>query len=54
VAIPESSEHDKYRVWTELCRETGWVCRICGEIPDFGQEFEGNLCDECRARLRNE
>jgi hypothetical protein len=33
---------------------SGWVCRICGAVPERGQQFTDNLCDDCRKIARNE
>jgi hypothetical protein len=50
----EDAEHDKDRVWANLCRENAWVCRICGAVPERGKQFTDDLCDDCRKIARNE
>jgi hypothetical protein len=40
--------------WHRVCQENGWVCRICGAVPDVGHLFETELCDDCRKMARNE
>jgi len=30
------------------------VCRICEAVPERGQQFADNLCDDCRKIARNE
>jgi hypothetical protein len=52
--MPNETEHDKERVWADLCRESGWVCRICGAVPEPGQQFQDSLCDDCRKMVKNE
>ena len=48
------AEREKDNRWTNLCRESGWVCRICGAVPEHGQQFTDDLCDDCRKIARNE
>lgn len=48
------AEHEKDQVWANLCRENAWVCRICGAVPERGQQFTDDLCDDCRKIARNE
>jgi hypothetical protein len=45
---------DLDRAWTNLCLDSGWVCRICGAVPQRDQRFPDNLCDDCRKMVRNE
>jgi hypothetical protein len=52
--VTEDAEREKDKAWTNLCRESGWVCRICGAVPQRGQQFTDNLCDDCRKIARNE
>jgi hypothetical protein len=42
----EDLEREKEKAWERLCHESGWVCRICGEAPQCGQQF-GNLLGIC-------
>src|SRR5208282_4420669 len=30
--VMDNAEHEKDQVWADLCRESGWVCRICGAV----------------------
>ena len=32
-------EHEKDAAWTKLCTENGWICRICGAVPERGSDF---------------
>jgi hypothetical protein len=50
----DDAEREKDRVWANLCRESAWVCRICGAVPERGQRFTDDLCDDCRKIARNE
>lgn len=52
--VTDDAEREKDEVWTNLCRESGWVCRICEAVPERGQQFADNLCDDCRKIARNE
>ena len=52
--MTDDAEREKDNVWTNLCRESGWVCRICGAVPEHGQQFTDDLCDDCRKIARNE
>ena len=47
------SESARQLAWRELCVENGWSCRICGALPELGQQFENNLCEDCKISLRN-
>ena len=49
-----NSEKLRDATWGELCREYGWVCKVCGTAPQLGERFEDNLCDDCRLQLKNE
>jgi len=42
------------KAWAVVCQESGWVCRLCGEIPARGVQFEDGICDDCRKMTRNE
>jgi len=50
----DDSERKKDEAWANLCRAEGWVCRVCGSVPERGQRFDDNLCDDCRKIVRNE
>ena len=39
--------------WNEFCMSKGWACRLCGEIPEIGKQFNDNLCEDCQLSLRN-
>jgi len=43
----------KQLAWQQLCEENGWRCRICGAVPELGQQFENNICEDCKISLRN-
>jgi hypothetical protein len=47
-------ERKKDAAWANLCRAEGWVCRVCGSVPERGQRFTHDLCDDCRKIVRNE
>jgi hypothetical protein len=49
----EETEREKDQAWTSLCHESGWECRICGSVPERGQQFVDNLCDDCRNMTHN-
>jgi hypothetical protein len=51
---PEDPERRKDVAWENLCRESGWTCRICGAIPERGKQFEKGLCEDCRLSIKNE
>ena len=54
---PMSTNHEeqsKDEGWASLCRENGWICRVCGAIPERGRQFDDNLCDDCRLVIRSE
>jgi len=42
------SEKLKESTWKELCRQYGWLCKMCGAVPELGKQFEDNLCDNCK------
>jgi hypothetical protein len=48
------SENKKDEAWANLCLAEGWVCRVCGSVPERGQRFTNDLCDDCRKIVRNE
>ena len=50
----EDPEDRKEAAWITLCHAEGWVCRVCGFVPERGQRFADNLCDDCRKIVRNE
>ena len=52
--VSSEAEGEKDKAWESLCRAEGWVCRICGAVPERGQQFTDNLCDDCRKIARNE
>ena len=52
--MKDNAEREKGKVWANLCRESGLVCRICGAVPEHGQQFTDELCDDCRKIARNE
>jgi hypothetical protein len=52
--MTDDAEREKDRIWANLCRESGWLCRICGAVPEHGQQFTDDLCDDCRKIARNE
>ena len=49
-----AAERERNKTWADLCRTEGWVCKFCGAIPERGQQFNENLCDDCRKIARNE
>jgi hypothetical protein len=49
-----SADRDRETAWADLCRQRGWVCEICGAVPELGKKFEDDICDECRLRLKIE
>ena len=34
--MTDDAEREKDNAWTNLWRESGWVCRICGAVPNTG------------------
>ena len=54
VVNTDDPERKKDAAWANLCRAEGWVCRVCGSVPERGQRFMDNLCDDCRKIVRNE
>lgn len=52
-APPTASEAERQLAWEKLCDENDWHCRICGALPELGQQFDNNLCDDCRFSLKN-
>jgi len=50
----DNSERKKDEAWANLCRAEGWVYRVCGSVPERGQRFTNDLCDDCRKIVRNE
>ena len=52
--MTDNAEREKGKVGENLCRESGLVCRICGAVPEHGQQFTDDLCDDCRKIARNE
>jgi hypothetical protein len=52
ILVMDDAKQDQ--VWTNLCRDRGWVCRICGAMPERGQQLTYDLCDDCRKIARNE
>ena len=52
--MTDDAERQKDKAWANLCRENAWVCRICGSVPEQGQHFPDDLCDDCRKIARNE
>ena len=52
--MTDNAEREKGKVWANPCRESGLVCRICGAVPEHGQQFTDDLCDDCRKIARNE
>ena len=52
--MTDDAERQKDKAWANLCRESGWVCRICGAVPERGQHFTDDLCGDCRKIARNE
>lgn len=54
VVNTDDSERKKDEAWVNLCRAEGWACRVCGSIPERGQRFPDDLCDDCRKIVRNE
>jgi len=51
---PSNIERDKVTAWARLCQESGWVCKVCGAIPEVGKRFDRDLCDDCKLRMKNE
>jgi hypothetical protein len=43
----DDSESKKDEVWATLCQAEGWVCRVCGSVPERGQRFTDKLCEDC-------
>ena len=54
MSTEDDLEHSKGVAWEKLCVESGWACRICGAIPELGEQFEKGLCEDCRLSIRNE
>ena len=54
VVTESNSEKLKAGNWVDLCREYGWVCKLCGTAPQLGKRFADNLCDDCKLQLKNE
>lgn len=52
--MTDNTERERERVWADLCHESGWVYRICAAVPEPGQQFKDNLCDDCHKIVRNE
>ena len=50
----EQPTRESDRVWAEMCRAEGWVCKICAAVPECGKRFDGDLCDDCKLQLKNE
>lgn len=53
-AVNDDAERQRDEAWANLSVESGWVCRICGAVPEIGKQFTDNLCDDCRKMARNE
>jgi len=47
-------ERESDRVWAAMCQAEGWVCKLCGAVPECGTRFDGDLCDDCKLRLKIE
>jgi len=52
--VSGKSEKIREATWADLCRRNGWVCKVCGAVPELGKRFDGDLCDDCRLQLKNE
>jgi hypothetical protein len=50
----DDTQRRKDDAWAKLCRENGWVCKLCGSFPEVGKRFEDELCEDCRLQIRNE
>ena len=50
----DAAERERTKRGADLCRAEGGVCKFCGAIPERGQQFTENLCDDCRKMARNE
>ena len=50
----KTPESDSDRIWAATCLAEGWVCKLCGAVPECGKRFDDDLCDDCRLRLKNE
>jgi len=48
------TDGDEARVWSNICRENAWMCRICGAVPERGGTFPDNLCADSRKMVRSE
>jgi hypothetical protein len=51
--VSTGEERRKQDAWEALCRETGWVCHICGGFPEIGKQLANGLCDDCQLTLKN-
>jgi hypothetical protein len=50
----ERSMDNSDPVWAEMCRAEGWLCKLCGAVPEYAKRFERELCDDCKLQLKNE
>jgi hypothetical protein len=41
--VSSDAKGERDKAWESLCRAEGWVCRICGGVPERGQHFTDNL-----------
>jgi hypothetical protein len=50
----DDAERLKDEAWAKLCHESGWVCKICGAVPERGQRFDDDVCGDCRLIIRSQ
>jgi hypothetical protein len=44
-----ASESARQLAWQELCVENGWSCRICGALPELGQNSKTTCAKTARS-----
>lgn len=50
----EKSERDRERVWADVCWAADWTCKLCDAVTERGRRFYGDVCDDCKLRIKNE